>query len=547
MARTNGKTEKQRDRSRSPKTIDLAAAEASWPKGCDVQFFHAADLTDKDAPYIVPQKGLGRGPRILQSHGWLDGTLEEAFSPSKFDSAKRDTYPLVQPRADCLFATRTCGKLGQPGAARRVHAQSLRRPSLKQPLLSLVFVRWSGEYTVGGDRDADDEPNDGDWGTFGAPASDHYMSAVMKKGLMAHPRLCDLSCADPGSFKFEAFSLFVRSSADVADVPHLAPWLATCISGKKTTMWWMLWPAEWEDASGQDYAAYVERRELYSAMRACEGAGMKTGFPHPADQYEMITSKSWMATLSLDPKARLPAAVMMGKAQVLSNPRAAAQRALKSIDHIRTVNPCHTGPGETAGPALCNQDGVKKGVVKLGWSWEARYVAPFNGEEDLAKQLHTMLTHPGCLASSCLVQEWVDFDFEMRLYFLLPTDWAPGQILKPERVECNRWEGVMKVDERRGFHRLSNDEALAKWGHDKAALKSARKQATECAQHLIAWLLTCDGTPVPMIRLDFMLLRTGPGQARVVFGEYCEMGACCLGWEEGPPTIWRAALDHALV
>jgi len=52
--------------------------------------------------------------------------------------------------------------------------------------------------------------------------------------------------------------------------------------------------------------------------------------------------------------------------------------------------------------------------------------------------------------------------------------------------------------------------------------------------------------PVPMMRLDFMLLRMGPGKVRVIFGEFCEMGACCLGWEEGPPTIWRAAVDAAL-
>ena len=37
-----------------------------------------------------------------------------------------------------------------------------------------------------------------------------------------------------------------------------------------------------------------------------------------------------------------------------------------------------------------------------------------------------------------------------------------------------------------------------------------------------------------------------PSPKQVVFGEYCEMGACCLKWEDGPPQIWRAALDFAL-
>ncbi|CAK0825110.1 unnamed protein product [Prorocentrum cordatum] len=59
-------------------------------------------------------------------------------------------------------------------------------------------------------------------------------------------------------------------------------------------------------------------------------------------------------------------------------------------------------------------------------------------------------------------------------------------------------------------------------------------------------MLAVHDQPVPMVRLDFMLKRLGPGRAQVVFGEYCEMGACCLKWEEGPPLIWQAALDRAL-
>ena len=67
------------------------------------------------------------------------------------------------------------------------------------------------------------------------------------------------------------------------------------------------------------------------------------------------------------------------------------------------------------------------------------------------------------------------------------------------------------------------------------------------SQSLIAKLLTLHDEPVPMIRMDWMLKRLAPGKAQVVFGEYCEMGACCLKWEAGPPKIWRAALDYSLV
>jgi len=105
----------------------------------------------------------------------------------------------------------------------------------------------------------------------------------------------------------------------------------------------------------------------------------------------------------------------------------------------------------------------------------------------------------------------------------------------------------MENGERRNFHKLNEEKILAHyWKDDKEAYQSAKKQAIDISQFLLSWLLLNDSQPVPMIRLDFMLLRMGPGKARVIFGEYCEMGACCLGWEEGPPTIWKAAIDAAL-
>ncbi|CAE8655078.1 unnamed protein product, partial [Polarella glacialis] len=509
------------------------------PKGHGVQFFHSADPVGKSSSYLcvtsVPPNCRSSHPLLLQSHGWLDGTLEEAFAPENFDLAKKDTWPLVRPREDLRFTSREGLKFLKVGP-RRVHMQYMREASTKQPLLSLVFIRWGGEDAVVG---VSEESNDGDWGTYGCPASDEYMSAVVKKGLMGHPRLTGK--LNP-SFKFEAFSLFVKNTPAVEAIEHAAPYLRTLLKGKHTTSFWMLWPVDWIDTRGADYAAYVERQALFRAMRALESAGIRTGFPHPPDQYEMITSKTWMASLSLDPRSRLPAGTMVSKGTILSNPQRAARQALAALEFIREGN----NIGEH-GPSAVNKAGMKKGVVKLGFSWEARYVMIFNGEEDLAEKLTEIMTNEGSLASSCIVQEWVDFDFEMRLYFLPPDEWLPGQKLEPTRVECNAWSGSMENGSRRNFHKLSKEKVLADyWEGDSAAFKAAKKQAVHNAQFLIAWLRSLDAQLVPMVRLDFMCLRTGPGKVQVVFGEYCEMGACCLGWEDGPPTIWRAALDRAL-
>lgn len=525
-----------RDRSRSPKALQSTKRLKDSP----VQFFHATDLADMEAQYISPAQGLSRGSRLLQSHGWVDGTMGETFDAALFNPDDKETWPWVVPDPNVLFSKRG-EERPVAGSRRRVHLQTLRTPTAKRPLLSLLFVRWSGEHVVGCSRE--DGPNDGDWGTYGCPASDEYMSAVVRKGLTVHPRLQNGSHP-----KFEVFSLFVRHSADVETIVHVAPWVAGSLTGKKKTSFWMLWPVEWEDVAGADYAGYVERRAFFSAMRACEAAGVPSGFPHPADQYELITSKSWMATLSLDPRSKLPAATLVNKASVLRSPTAAARQALGALEYIRHLNPCSRFRGNDVdvGPSMANKDGVKKGVVKLGFSWEARYVAIFSGEAQLAEKLQEMMTHPRCLSSTCVVQEWVDFDLEMRLYFLPPSTWEPAQKLKPVRIECNSWSGTMANGERQSFHRLSEEDILRKWNKDQSAYDAARKQATNTAQYLIAWLRAADAQTVSMVRLDFMVLRVGPGRVQVVFGEFCEMGACCLGWEEGPPTIWRAALNRIL-
>mmetsp|Transcript_11015 Transcript_11015/g.25177 ORF Transcript_11015/g.25177 Transcript_11015/m.25177 type:complete len:560 (+) Transcript_11015:99-1778(+) len=541
-----------RDRSRSPvaaKSNGAAAATATpFLKGVGVQFFHSADPIALRGLYVCPTPSLGQGPRFLQSHGWLDGVLCEDFHPEAFDTTNKATWPVLLPRQSLNFSVRTSGKVMKPQVPLRVPVQCLRLPKAEPPALSIVLVRWGGEHAVCGPN-SEDNANDGDWGTYGAPPCDEYLSAFVREGVMKHPCLVDKV---EGHTKFEIFNLFVKNSKDVAAIKDQAHFYAACMAGTRKMGCWMLWPAEWEDFSGCDYSAYVDRRAMFAAMRACEAAGIRTGFPHPADQLDMLTSKSWMATLALQPQARLPAATMVSKNTVMADAKMAARQALSVLNYIRAANP-HPAHGEggscsSASPSEINKETVKKGVVKLGWSWEARYVAIFHDEEDLAQQLTQMLTHSGCWASSCIVQEWVDFEFEMRLYFLPPLDWDPSKELKPTRVECNAWSGSMENGQRRSFHKLTRESILERyWENDAEALDSAQAQATKIAQFLLRWMRLVDAQPVPMLRLDFMLHRCGPGRARVFFGEFCEMGACCLGWKEGPPTIWKSALDHALL
>merc|ERR1711972_1082514 len=96
----------------------------------------------------------------------------------------------------------------------------------------------------------------------------------------------------------------------------------------------------------------------------------------------------------------------------------------------------------------------------------------------LQARLTELMTIPGCTSSYCIVQEWVDFDFEMRLYLLPPGDWLPGTRVEPTRVECNEWG---KRDEagsvgtcRASFRKLPEAACLHRWEQDNEAWESAK-------------------------------------------------------------------------
>merc|ERR1712194_63867 len=155
--------------------------------------------------------------------------------------------------------------------------------------------------------------------------------------------------------------------------------------------------------------------------------------------------------------------------------------AIAALEHIRALNPFPAY--EDGGPAsLCaeNKASITKGVVKIGFSWENRFVISFNNEKQLQKKLSEMLTQDGCDASHCVVQEWVNFDFEMRLYFLPPPEWARDAILEPARVECNAWGKRSDADglgqSHASFWKMPKAACLEVWQGDEEAWRVA------CAQ-----------------------------------------------------------------
>eukprot|EP00933_Yihiella_yeosuensis_P072124 TRINITY_DN8042_c0_g1_i1.p1 TRINITY_DN8042_c0_g1~~TRINITY_DN8042_c0_g1_i1.p1 ORF type:complete len:195 (-),score=36.43 TRINITY_DN8042_c0_g1_i1:103-687(-) len=178
-------------------------------------------------------------------------------------------------------------------------------------------------------------------------------------------------------------------------------------------------------------------------------------------------------------------------------------------------------------------------------------VLSFNGEEQLTTCLSQVLLRKGCCAETCFVQEWVDFDFELRMFFLPPSDWKPGQRLEPAQIEWNRWSGFGEEEKPQSADMCSftcaNIEICCEtWDGDITAIDSAIDQSIDASHFLLEKLLSIDKQIVPMMRFDFLVRREQSGVARVVFGEYGEMGACCLKWEEGPTAIWNSILNLLL-
>lgn len=507
-----------------------------------VQFFLSGDLADPTARLvrrICPANGGTEGV-LLQTHGWVDGFVTRSMEDieAKFDATDKFSWPMVAPVPGTIFVDRRNREL--PVEPVQVPLDKLRLPSDAPPELSVMIARWGGKVRVGESTEEESLETDGGWGEYGAPPSDWYQAGMVNKGILVHS---SVASSDGKAPEVEVLSLFLGSDADLKGIVESARSLVASLRGRKRTGFWMLWPCEFEaDWRTEGFAGYVERRKLFAAMRACEAAGLRTCFPHPAALYELITSKAWMATLSSDSRSVLPAAVLIDKKTIMANPDAAAAKALAGLDDLRKGSQFGGG----AGPSMINRGGgMKKGCVKIGWSWEAKFVWFWKAKKELANSMQQMLTLPGCLADPCIVQEWVDFDFELRLFFFPPAGWQPPVVLEPLHHGYTGW-AKPSGDAPGAFRKITRERALELWEHDTDALAAAHVEAERASQFLIAWLLECYPEPVAMIRMDFMIKRWGPGNVQVVFGEYCETGCCVLQWPEGPANVWRSVLDYAV-
>merc|ERR1719271_1135322 len=113
------------------------------------------------------------------------------------------------------------------------------------------------------------------------------------------------------------------------------------------------------------------------------------------------------------PGFHMPATTMVSKDIVLASPCNAAETCLAALNYLRDAKRQFLPGGEDAGRELVPAGRVTKGVVKLGWSWEATDVWVWTSQEDLAQKLSYALQQPGAQFPHAYVQEYVEFDYEL--------------------------------------------------------------------------------------------------------------------------------------
>lgn len=200
--------------------------------------------------------------------------------------------------------------------------------------------------------------------------------------------------------------------------------------------------------------------------------------------------------------------------------------------------------------------GIIKGVAKLGFSWEAMDVRHWDSPASLAEQIEGLVVQTGNRADLVLVQEFVEIDVEMRCFVVLPefcgtkidadTRKAKFCGTNIEKIVYTCYESS-EENHFSDFNRFDRATCVKnRFNGDEKALQDAEDQAKILiARLLVALRGECAEMP-PVLRFDILTRKVGPGKSEIMVGEITELGACFLGWSEGPKTCFGALVRSCL-
>jgi len=487
-----------------------------------VDVFHRYSQ-DPNGYFMVQHASSGiLHPSIGKTDGWTEAIINEAWDVSRYNPHDYKTWVEVRWQHPCWYNRRGHRlDVSRPDMiTQRVMPEQIRQkggPSEahEQPCLSLFHVRWGGEQLVNPVTEGQ-----GGWGAIGSTPSDNYIN-----GWENHV----FSMLGPS---YEIISAFIQNSEELTKIA--APLARHLLKGKHVGALYFSWPIVFQD--GHEHPAYVQSEKLLELMLQMEATGIPTRFPHTSHLYRVFASKEWTSWMCLHPLMRVPLTTKVSRQAVASDPTKAAHGALVALNNLAQTRHDWAAP---LGQEPPKPGPVQAGVAKLGWSWEAMDVRAWKTQRELESALVELVEQPGSFMEFCFVQEWVDFDVEMR-HFIVEADLSKPQTLRPKKIIYT----VFKSRDHgsfRDFDRFDRKQCLRTcFAGDDAALADAEMQSEQLIGRWLQWLQAqCSELPV-VVRFDILVKRVGPGKAVITTGELTELGGCFLGWPQGPQVVFSA-------
>jgi len=491
--------------------------------GETVDVFHRY-LQDPNGYFMAAHGSCGiLRPSMGKTDGWTSARVSEAWDIQAYNPADYNTWVQIQ-WTHPVWYNRRGHKLDVHNPAmvtQRVMPEQLRQSGKaseahQRPSLTLVHYRWGGGQIVNPVTEGA-----GGWGQIGSTPSDNYINGWE-----------DNVWKTLGP-TYEIISVFYQSSEELAMIrPTL---LRQILKGQHVSALYFMWPIGFQD--GHDSPAYVQREKLVALMTEMESAGIHTRFPHQSHLYKVFASKEWTAQMCLHPLLNVPLTTMVARQAIVTDPSKASEKAIKALNNLAEARSSwNTELGQAQ-----KAKQVVKGVAKLGWSWEAMDVTAWRSKMELEHALVSLTEQPGSLMDMCFVQEWVDFEVEMR-HFIVEADLQNLESIKPKHIVYTVFKS--KEDNAfRNFDKYDRRACLQKcFGNDDAALAEAESKAQQLIYRWLQWLQAQTHELPTVVRFDIMAKRLGPGRAEVHTGEVTELGGCFLGWQGGPEVVFGAML-----
>jgi len=493
-------------------------------EGERVHVFHRY-YQDPNGYFMVKNRAMGNThPSVGKTDGWTEAIVTENWSSENYNPQTyktwveiRWTYPLWYDRRGRKLQTKTHSLVTQRVMPDQIRPEHAPEEAARKPVATFIFIRWGGAQNV-------DPVTEGvgGWGPIGSTCSDNFINALENRAFnMLGPT-------------YEILSCFVQNSKELAQL--CTPLLRELCAGVNIGAFYFLWPIGFED--GHDYPGYVEREELFKLMQQNEYAGIPTRFPHCSHLYKTFASKEWTAQQCLTPGLNVPLTTKISRALISQNPLAAANTA---IDALHTL-----ADARNTWPIFEDwrwKPRIDQGVAKLGWSWEAMDVIKWKNAKELSENLQQLVEQPGSKMDYVFVQEWADFDVEMRHYIVWPNLKDPDS-LKSRKIVCTQFQEETERGGFTDFNKFDLAECLQTiFKGDKAALDDALEKSHEIIIRWLHWL-RAESSELPVVtRFDILAKHVSPGKAFVYTGELTELGGCFLGWNEGPEIIQGAMIE----